>query len=138
MPGEGEPIPADLNLRCACCGYELTGLIDRRCPECGESFDPRETWLDNERSTWGYHFENVRTKWDYARLGYLVLCGLFFLLLALLRPITLFALPVAVMGEMFILYERNVVYGGSRGVQIRMAYATVCVAWGVVVALLPW
>jgi hypothetical protein len=31
IPGEG---------CCQECGYDLTGLLERRCPECGESFSP--------------------------------------------------------------------------------------------------
>ena len=33
--------------RCANCGYNLTGLTEPRCPECGQAFDmarPRESW----------------------------------------------------------------------------------------------
>ncbi len=26
--------------QCNCCGYNLTGLSEPRCPECGTSFDP--------------------------------------------------------------------------------------------------
>ena len=60
MPREDQPIPLELNLRCCSCGYELTGLMVRRCPECGTPFDPRETWIANEQSTWAYHFQQVR------------------------------------------------------------------------------
>ena len=31
--------PADAGLRCPRCGYNLTGLAEDRCPECGEAFD---------------------------------------------------------------------------------------------------
>lgn len=27
--------------RCMNCGYSLTGLPERRCPECGQPFEPR-------------------------------------------------------------------------------------------------
>jgi len=27
-------------MRCKHCNYDLTGLADNRCPECGEAFDP--------------------------------------------------------------------------------------------------
>lgn len=30
------------DLKCWTCGYDLTGLTERRCPECGEPFDPGE------------------------------------------------------------------------------------------------
>ena len=26
---------------CAQCGYDVTGLTEPRCPECGQSFEPR-------------------------------------------------------------------------------------------------
>ncbi len=38
-PGEhGSPIPARPLHECPSCEYNLTGLISRRCPECGEPF----------------------------------------------------------------------------------------------------
>lgn len=43
-----QPIPAEWNLRCIECGYELTGLRNRVCPECGHPFSPRETWEANQ------------------------------------------------------------------------------------------
>ena len=48
-------------LNCPTCGYDLRGLSEPRCPECGEGFDPillRNTvppwpfWQDRE--FWGY------------------------------------------------------------------------------------
>lgn len=132
MPGEDEPIPAELRLRCINCGYELTGLISRCCPECGEIFDPRETWLENERSTWAYHFENVCTKWDYARLAYLAFLAICFFALAGIDIKTLLAVPMVVLGELYILWM-----GGS-GMQVRMSVWTLSVLWGVLVAMLAW
>ena len=32
--------PDDIGLRCVRCGYNLTGLTENRCPECGLSLDP--------------------------------------------------------------------------------------------------
>lgn len=29
----------DPTLHCSCCGYNLTGLVQERCPECGDGFD---------------------------------------------------------------------------------------------------
>jgi hypothetical protein len=45
---EGGPIPAEWKLRCLECGYDLTGLPTRVCPECGQPFKPRETWEANQ------------------------------------------------------------------------------------------
>lgn len=132
MPREDEPIPAELNLRCSGCGYSLTGLLERRCPECGEAFEPRQTWLENESSTWEYHFENVRSKADYARIAYVGVAILYFLALICVDAKTVFAFPLVVAGEMYILWT------GGPGLLIRMDYMTACVAWGVLVAMLPW
>jgi DNA-directed RNA polymerase subunit RPC12/RpoP len=32
--------PIDTDLLCPTCGYYLRGLVEYRCPECGEPFDP--------------------------------------------------------------------------------------------------
>lgn len=34
-------------MRCRSCGYDLSGLAEHRCPECGRGFDPEkpETFL---------------------------------------------------------------------------------------------
>lgn len=43
-----QPVPdpasnlADSGLRCPQCDYNLTGLAESRCPECGAAFDPEE------------------------------------------------------------------------------------------------
>jgi len=44
---EGGPIPAEWKLSCLQCGYDLTGLPNRTCPECGTLFSPRHTWEGN-------------------------------------------------------------------------------------------
>ncbi|MFH1748106.1 MAG: hypothetical protein ABIG44_13805 [Planctomycetota bacterium] len=44
-PGTGEPSEPnvqDSDLECPHCTYNLTGLSEYRCPECGEPFDPDE------------------------------------------------------------------------------------------------
>jgi len=131
MPGEDEPIPAELHLRCLSCGYELTGLTERRCPECGTYFDPRETWLENERGTWEYHFENVRSKWDYVVAGYLAVAAIAYAVMVRRSPMALVALPLVVL-----LGEGRIYYAGGRAQTIRALYATVCVAWGIVAVIL--
>ena len=35
----GEGAIPDMGMRCPRCNYDLTGLVDRRCPECGVDFD---------------------------------------------------------------------------------------------------
>lgn len=40
IPPEGVPIPDYLDLHCPECDYNLTGLRQWRCPECGERFSP--------------------------------------------------------------------------------------------------
>lgn len=130
MPRDDEPIPASLNLRCMECGYELTGLVERRCPECGEWFEPRETWLENERATWEYHFENVCPRWMYAARVYLVVATVAVLGLLIHRPITALGVPLVIVGEWYVLYS------GGRGLPIRLAYLTVCLVWGVVASIL--
>lgn len=34
--------PVDSGLRCPKCEYNLTGVAENRCPECGETFDPEQ------------------------------------------------------------------------------------------------
>jgi hypothetical protein len=41
LPPEGEPLPEELGLHCPECNYNLTGLREWRCPECGQPFSPR-------------------------------------------------------------------------------------------------
>lgn len=41
------PLPADSGLRCPVCEYNLTGLTEDRCPECGEAFDRAELEENN-------------------------------------------------------------------------------------------
>lgn len=43
LPPEGEPLPEHLDLHCPECHYNLTGLREWRCPECGQPFNPRRT-----------------------------------------------------------------------------------------------
>jgi len=55
-------IRPELNLTCEGCGYSLTGLRSRRCPECGMEFDIIHTLRINRRSSYEYLLEN-RCTW---------------------------------------------------------------------------
>jgi DNA-directed RNA polymerase subunit RPC12/RpoP len=44
LPPEGDPIPAELGLRCPECGHSISGLREWICPECGEHFSPRRAY----------------------------------------------------------------------------------------------
>jgi hypothetical protein len=43
-PAGAEVIFPDDDVACLHCGYDLRGLVESRCPECGEAFDPVEAW----------------------------------------------------------------------------------------------
>lgn len=45
-----EPIRPEWDLHCTNCDYSLTGLTSRTCPECGQNFRPRQTWLVNRKA----------------------------------------------------------------------------------------
>ncbi len=45
------PRPEPEYPRCAGCGYNLTGLIEPRCPECGRGFTTADAPLDNYAKT---------------------------------------------------------------------------------------
>jgi len=130
MPEEGEPIPAELNLRCTHCGYELTGLIERRCPECGEEFDPRETWLENEQSTWAYHFENVRPKKVYAIYAMMFGMAVIYGLMIGVNIFAIFGVLLIVVGEIMILQF------GAPAIRTRLIYLIACLLWSFFVWLI--
>ncbi len=50
-PGDDRPSqsPDPLTRFCPVCGYDLRGLPDQRCPECGHAFDPATLPLTRER-----------------------------------------------------------------------------------------
>ena len=51
----------DSGLECPECRYNLTGLTENRCPECGTPFDPRQLW-------WLTHVQpHLATPWDYGQ-----------------------------------------------------------------------
>ena len=133
MPRDGQPIRPELNLRCCSCGYELTGLTVRRCPECGEPFDPRETWLANEESSWKFHFEYVRPQSTYVSYAVLVVLTAAYVLLFLGRASGggRFALITVIVGE--VLIHRY----GAGPLPTRLIYLTVGILWMLVCWLAP-
>jgi hypothetical protein len=46
-PMRGKVAPVQYDILCRKCGYNLRGLSDRRCPECGEAFEPFEAGSGN-------------------------------------------------------------------------------------------
>jgi len=99
----GGPIPAAWNLRCEKCGYSLTGLTTRRCPECGENFRPRETWLAGRQKQIEQENSLPAVTWNWA----VILAPLIVLMLIslyLLHAIVII-IPVAwILLELFFTY----------------------------------
>lgn len=94
MPRDGQPIPAELNLRCVRCAYLLTGLVNRVCPECGTPFDPLETFHANIKNTWEFHFTYRRPLWQYIVLSVAsVIAAVGFLLVGVLCDFRVYVLP---------------------------------------------
>jgi hypothetical protein len=147
------PIPEEWGLRCVNCGYDLTGLVERRCPECGEPFDVIPTLRANERSTWAYILANRCSPISYPlflllrRFGvpvptlewllrsgdivyYTVLAvmGLTLALLVLVQTFALFALGLLATGEVLL-----AALGRGRP-WIRLILWTVCLG----LALIMW
>jgi hypothetical protein len=97
---DGTPIPPEWGLRCPQCDYDLTGLSERRCPECGRRFDPHAIWVANKHREVGAGFHTPA----YVIYG-VVLVGLA-ICLPVIRDypfalIPLAALPVFELGAFF-------------------------------------
>src|SRR5689334_1067676 len=56
-PSEARPTHDGDDLACPMCGYNLRGLVDPRCPECGRPFDWEEL-RDPERRLHPYLYEH--------------------------------------------------------------------------------
>ena len=130
MPRDGRPIPPEPNLRCCSCGYDLTGLTVRRCPECGEPFDPRETWLANERSPRRYRLENFPPLTRIAGYAALVVLIVVFVLLLLNS-----GRQARFTGMLVIIGEVLVYYYGFRPLATRLIYLTFGITWMLVMWL---
>ena len=123
MPHEDQAIPPELGLRCCWCGYDLTGLPVRRCPECGEPFNPRETWLANEQSTWQYHFENVRPVSTYVAYAILAVLIAIYVLLLFTSYFGRFAIMLVIVGETLI-WRADL-----RAYPVRLTYLLAGIIW---------
>jgi hypothetical protein len=132
MPSEGRPIPQNLHLKCISCGYDLTGLYERRCPECGEDFDPRETWRINEQLTWAHHFSEVRPISVY--LGITAILGLILanILAIYFFPPGILFLPIIALGELVTLQT------GGAPMRTRIIYLSWMLALIVGLDLIFW
>jgi len=70
-PSPAEPVPDGFDLVCEHCGYSLVGLLENRCPECGEAFNP--TLLPLARVPWLYRKQHgpirayIMTVWMIVR-----------------------------------------------------------------------
>ncbi|GMU20136.1 MAG: hypothetical protein AMXMBFR13_02350 [Phycisphaerae bacterium] len=73
-------MPKDEGLRCPFCRYNLTGLLDERCPECGQGFDlqqlredlplrpdPIPGWDDGERNVISAFIHMCLMTWFHPR-----------------------------------------------------------------------
>ena len=67
-PPAQQPAADDENLVCPLCDYDLRGLTEARCPECGYTFDWADL-RDPARRKHKYLFEHhpERNVWSFAR-----------------------------------------------------------------------
>ena len=154
LPKHG-PSPADAHLRCLECDYDLTGLINRVCPECGEAFDVAETARTNTRESWEYLLENRCTPvgypffmlakslgisprgmnkllWlsDYLHKGALAAMACTFVTLSMYQPRVLLALFIVMPSELFIIMT------GRGGVWLRFFIWVACTLGALVMVIL--
>ena len=67
------PAPAnagrDADLRCPLCDYDLRGLVDPRCPECGYGAESWELLRERIRTShpWLYEHHPERGAWSFVR-----------------------------------------------------------------------
>jgi predicted RNA-binding Zn-ribbon protein involved in translation (DUF1610 family) len=117
----GGAIPAEWDLRCVHCGYSLTGLTERVCPECGQRFQPRATWLANRLPS---RKEVVRrTLTMLAGVGVWAIGAYFF-------PLWLLPLPVWLIFELLcIRFDWNPLY-------IRVVFGIFYILWMMLIPLI--
>lgn len=63
QPESKQPTAIDIDLPCPHCDYNLRGLIEDRCPECGEPFDRQQ--LIKWETEWGVDLLFTRTPKAY-------------------------------------------------------------------------
>lgn len=56
---ESSSVPADDDLQCPLCDYDLRGLTENRCPECGHAFDPDELRRTRAERQANWSFEHA-------------------------------------------------------------------------------
>lgn len=66
---QAAPNPPDLaeSLPCPLCAYDLRGLTDPRCPECGYTFPSFQALAESHRTRHPYLFEHHRTPRSFVR-----------------------------------------------------------------------
>jgi hypothetical protein len=75
-------------LVCKKCGYDLRGLTDHRCPECGQAFDPRRMESDFFYQTKKWPIAGVVTK--YFSLLFTAFIGCLFLAFGVRQAFAMF------------------------------------------------
>lgn len=65
------PSIVDLELKCSGCGYDLRGLPEARCPECGLSFD-RDFGGDWNKQELRWFFEDRPALWSFVGTALMV------------------------------------------------------------------
>ena len=75
-------------LVCKKCGYDLRGLTEHRCPECGHAFDPRRMETDYFYETQRWPIAGVVTK--YFSLLFTVFIGCLFLAFGVRQAFAMF------------------------------------------------
>jgi hypothetical protein len=121
---DGSPIPAEWDLRCSGCDYDLTGLSARRCPECGRRFDPHALWARNRQREAGAFSRTPA----YVSYGVLVVGLLMVLPVVAGRPWVLLPLLV-VPGFELLAFFYQWETAGTRSIIMALAAIACVVVW---------
>jgi hypothetical protein len=121
----GEPIPPSMDLSCPQCGYNLTGLTGRRCPECGTKFDVATAQRANRESRYEHQFSG--TGEAYAVVGIIIVVLVLIYLAFARTPIALIGLLLPLLGE-FAAQQLEISPALTRA-----GYLALSVAWVIIV-----